>query len=223
MFTRNQVFKHKEVVSNLHVCCNGLGKMWASYIFHFFTRNSITTHTKKFNIFFCIIYFALSNIHFSALDNVKLLTKRNNYWSSLKIIIRKRHVCIDIRWPWKWNQYFYLGIWNDERTKIIFLPKFQLVTRLNSQNINETTLLMNSKTLICIWLLVFPIGIFQVSTPRKCSVLLYFRSLHDYRLPSTFIPLVHNSLGEMERCEKRAFQVLKMRKMKISWNIIPDA
>ena len=40
LFTRNRVFKHKGVVSNLHVCCNGLGKMWASYIFHFFTKNS---------------------------------------------------------------------------------------------------------------------------------------------------------------------------------------
>ena len=34
-FTCNRVFKHKEVVSNLHVCSNGLGKIWASYIFHF--------------------------------------------------------------------------------------------------------------------------------------------------------------------------------------------
>ena len=51
LFTRNRVFKHKEVVSKLHVCCNGLGKMWASYIFHFFTKNSNPTHMKKFNIF----------------------------------------------------------------------------------------------------------------------------------------------------------------------------
>ena len=41
---------------------------------------------------------------------------------SFKITIRKRHVYIDIRWPWKWNQYFYLGIWGVERSKIIFLP-----------------------------------------------------------------------------------------------------
>ena len=31
--------------------------------------------------------------------------------------------------------------------------------------------------------------------------------------------IIHNSLGEMERCEKRAFQLLKMRKNKISWNL----
>ena len=38
LFTRNRVFKHKGVVSILHVCCNGLGKMWASHIFHFFYK-----------------------------------------------------------------------------------------------------------------------------------------------------------------------------------------
>jgi len=32
---------------------------------------------------------------------------------------------------------FNLGIREDERSKIIFLPSFQLVTRLNSQNRNE--------------------------------------------------------------------------------------
>ena len=43
---RNPIFKHKGVVSKMHVCCNGLGKMWASYIFHFFTKNSIL-HTYE--------------------------------------------------------------------------------------------------------------------------------------------------------------------------------
>ena len=56
---------------------------------------------------------------------------------SFKITIRKGHVHIDNRWPWKWNQYFYLGIRVDERSKIIFLPSLQLVTRLNSQNRNK--------------------------------------------------------------------------------------
>ena len=96
---------------------------------------------------------------------------------------------------------------------------FQFVTRLNSQNRNETSLLMNSDTLICIWILAFPIGIIQVSTPRKWIFLLYFSSLHDYWPPTTLILLVHNSLGEMEWCEKRAFQLHKMRKIKGSWNI----
>ena len=162
MFTRNRVFKHKGVVSKLHVCCNGLGKMWASYIFIFFTKNS--KHTYENLIFFCIIYVAMSYIHFSGLDNVKMTCITQ---VSFKIIIRKRHVYIDIRWPWKRNQYFYLGIWEEERPKIIFLPSFQLLTRLNSQNRNETSLLINSDTLICIRILAFPIGIKQVSTPRK--------------------------------------------------------
>ena len=98
------------------------------------------------------------------------------------------------------------------------MPSFQLVTRLNSRNRNETSLLMNSDTLICIWILVFPIGIIQVSTPRKWSFLLYFSSLHDYWPLTILFSLVHKS-GEMERCEKSAFQLLKMRKNKISWNI----
>ena len=126
-FTQNRVFfKHKEVVSNLQVCSNGLGKMWASYIFPFFTRILTSTNRKKFNIF-CIIYVAIPNIHFSCLDNVKMTFITQ---VSFKITIRKIHVYIDIRWPWKWNQYSYLGIWEDERSKIIFLPSFQLVTWL---------------------------------------------------------------------------------------------
>ena len=53
----------------------------------------------------------------------------------------------------------------------------------------------------------------------KIKFLLYFSSLHDYWPPTTLISLVHNSFGEMVWCEKRAFQLLKMRKMKVKWNI----
>ena len=84
---------------------------------------------------------------------------------------------------------------------------------------NLTSLLINSDTLICIWILAFPIGIIQVSNPRKWSFLLYFSSFHDYWPPATLISLVHNSLGGMDWCENRAFQLLKMRKMKVSRNI----
>ena len=70
-----------------------------------------------------------------------------------------------------------ISIW--ELEKMTFwnntLPSFELVTRLNSQNRNETSLLMNSDTLICIWILAFPIDIIQVSTPRKWSF--YFISV----------------------------------------------
>ena len=104
----------------------------------------------------------------------KWLAKHISTKVSFKITIRKRHVCIHIRWHWKRNQDFYLGIWNDERTKIIFLLSFQLVTRLNSQNRIEISFIMDYDTFICIWILVFPIGIIQVSNPRKWSFLLYF-------------------------------------------------
>ena len=104
---------------------------------------------------------------FSGFDNAKWLAKHISTNVSFKITIRKRHVHIDILWTWKWNKYFCWGIREDERSKITFLPSFQLVTRLNSQNRNETSLLMNSDTLTCIWILAIPIGIIQVSTPRN--------------------------------------------------------
>ena len=92
------------------------GKCEPHTYFTFLQRILTFTHIKKFNIF-CIIYVAMSNIHFSGLDNVKMTCITQ---ISFKITIRKRHVYIDIRWPWKWNQYFYLAIWEDERSKIKF-------------------------------------------------------------------------------------------------------
>jgi len=67
----------------------------------------------------------------------KSLAKHISTKDLFKINNRKTRVYIDIRWLWIWNQYFYLGIWNVERTKIIFLLSFQFVTGLNSQNRNE--------------------------------------------------------------------------------------
>ena len=60
--------------------------------------------------------------------------------------------------------------------------------------------------------MVIPIGIIEVSNPTNMTFLLYFSYLHDSRTPSTRTTLVPTSWGEMERCEKRAFQLLKMRK-----------
>ena len=107
----------------------------------------------------------------------KWLAKHIGTKVSFKITIRIRHVYIDIRWPWKWKQNFYLGIWEDERSKIIFSPSFQLVTRLNSQKRNDKSLLMNCDTLICIWILAFPVGIIEVSTARKWSFFTLFQIL----------------------------------------------
>ena len=201
LFTRNRVFKQKKFFSNVHVCTNGLVKMCASKIFHFSRRILTTTHTKVYNIFVAYYMSRCPTFTFQPSIMSKWLAKHISTKVSFKITIRKRHVWIDIRWPWKWNQYFYLGIWNDERTKIIFLNSFQLVTRLNLQNRNETSLLINPDTFICVWILVFPIGIIQVSNPRIWSVLIYFTILHDYWPPSTLISLVHISLGALERYE----------------------
>ena len=52
----------------------------------------------------------------------------------------------------------------------------------------------------------------------KMIFLFYFSSFHDYWPPTTLFSLVHNS-GEMEWFETRAFQLLKIRKMKVSRNI----
>ena len=52
LFTNNRVFKHKEFVYHMHVCSNGLEKMWPSYTFHFATRILTSKHTKEFNISF---------------------------------------------------------------------------------------------------------------------------------------------------------------------------
>ena len=71
----------------------------------------------------------------------KCLAKHISTKVSFKFTVRKRHVYIDIGWLWIWNQYFYLGIRNDDRTKIIVLPSFQLVIRINSQNSNDTVLI----------------------------------------------------------------------------------
>jgi len=131
---------------------------------------------------------------------------------SFKITIRKGHVYIDIRWPWKCI-FGNLKWWTNQINIFAFISvryTFKFTEQKWSKFINELC------TLICIWMLAVPIGIIQLWTPRKWSFLLYFSSLHDYWLPTTLISLVHNSLCKMEWCEKRAFQLLKMRKMKVS-------
>jgi len=77
-------------------------------------------------------------INFQLLIISKCLAKHVSTNVSFKIPTRKRHVYIDIGWPWIWNRCFYLGIWNDDRTEMIALPSFLLATRLNSQITNET-------------------------------------------------------------------------------------
>jgi len=112
--------------------------MWASFIFNFSTIILNSTHTKVFNIFFALYMSRRSTINFQLSIMSKWLAKHISTKVSFKITIGKRHVYIDIRSPWIWNQYFNLGNWNDDCTKMIILPSFQFATWLNSQNTNET-------------------------------------------------------------------------------------
>jgi hypothetical protein len=137
LFRSNRLCKKEELVYNLHVCIRDIGKMDLHTHIHYSTR--ILASTKRKNlIFFRIIYVAMSNNQFSALDNVKMTCKHISTKITFKITPRKRYVYIDIGCTWISNQCFYLGIWNNDRTKMIVLPSFQLAKRLNSQNTNGT-------------------------------------------------------------------------------------
>ena len=96
---------------------------------------------------------------------------------------------------------------------------FQLAKRLNSQN-RKGSEFINELININLYMIIGNYNLNNwVSTPRKWKFWHYFSSIHDYWTPITWNSLVHNSWGEMERCEKRVFKLLKMRKKKISWNI----
>jgi len=202
LFTRNWLFKHKEVVSNLHVCSNGIGKIWVSCIFQFSTRNLSSTHTEEFKIFFAKYMTRSPTIKFQLSIMPKCLPKHRSTNVSFKITIRKRHIYIDIPWSWIWNQYFYLGIRNDERTKMIVLLSYQLATRLNSQNTYE--IVFHNE----IWHINLHMNN-GISTwhnsiyyrTRLKFLTSYISSLHDYWLPSTWNSLEHKTCSKMERCE----------------------
>ena len=89
----------------------------------------------------------MSNIHFSGHDNVKMTCITHTFPSNLLLGKDKFTLTfVDL------ENETSISILELEMTKykIIFLLSFQHVTRLNSQNVNETILLMNSDTLICI-------------------------------------------------------------------------
>ena len=58
------------------------GKCELHTYFIFLQRILTSTHMKKFNIF-CIIYVAISNIHFLGLDNVKMTYITHKFPSKL--------------------------------------------------------------------------------------------------------------------------------------------
>ena len=132
MFKSNRVFKQKEVVSNLHVCSNGLEKMWTSYTFQFL-QEYLPPHIRKNLKFFSQNMSRYPTINILLPIMSKWLAKDISTKVSFKITIRKIHVYIDIVWPWIWKQCFYLGIWNDDRTEMIVLASFHFATRLNSE------------------------------------------------------------------------------------------
>ena len=195
------------------ICSKGLAKMWPSYTFHFFTRIITSTHTKVFNILFESYMSRFPPVNFQLLIMSKCLVQRISTKVSFKITDKKRHVYIDIGWPWLWNQCFYLGIWNDDRTKIIVFPSFQLVTRLNSQNTNLTEFINEQLHINLFMNIGISIGIIENSTSRKYFFWLCFSSLYDYRHPSTWNPLyiprgakwddVNKVLFSSSKCEKR--------------------
>ena len=100
---------------------------------------------------------------------------------------------------------------------MILLSSFHLATRLNSEKINETDI--NEIWHINIFMNIGISDGHNKFEPHVNVVFDFFRSLQDFWPPSTWNSLVHISCGEMERCETRAFQLFKMRKKKISWNI----
>ena len=142
----------------------------------------------------------------------KCLAKHISTKVSFKCTIRKRHVYIDIGWPWIWNQYFYLGIWNDDRTIIIDLPSFQLVTRINSQNRNETEFIN------VLWhiILYMNIGISNWHNWSFHTTNMTFFSLFQFLtrfLTSKYLKIFSTCLvGRNAAMWTRAFQLLKIRK-----------
>ena len=70
----------------------------------------------------------------------------------------------------------YLGIWNDDCNKMIVLPSFQLPTRLNSQNSNETEILNEFWHINLCMDIGIPMGIIEIS-PQKMKFLTLFQFL----------------------------------------------
>ena len=84
------------------------------------------------------------------------------------------------------------------------------------------SLLLYSDSLFRIWILVFPICIIEVSTPRIWSFLIYFSSIHDFWNPRTWKSLIIHRGAKWSDVNNVLFSSLKCEK-KIIWNIKPSA
>ena len=172
------------------------GKCELHTYFTFLQRILTSTHMKKFNIFLQSMS-RCPTFTFQVSIMSKWLSKHISTKVSFKVTIRKRRVYIDIRWPWKWNRYFYLGFWEDERSKIIFSPSFQLITRLN--------LYMNIR--ISNW----HNSSFDFT---KINFFTLFQFLTRLLTSNHFNLIIHNSSGQMEWCENVLFSFSKCEKWK---------
>jgi len=94
----------------------------------------------------------------------------------IKIAIWNRHVFTWHRFTMNTKKYFqleYLKWWSYKNDSLALVSgRYTLKYTEHIWKINQ----MNSDTLNFIWIPVFSIGIFEVSTPRKWSVCLYIRS-----------------------------------------------
>ena len=150
----------------------------------------------------------------------KILAKHIITKDYLKIAVWTRHVCIWHSFTKNTKHYFqlaYLKWWSYKNDSFAFVSgrytiKFtEHLGNLIQNELWHIKLYMN--TGISNW------HMYEVSTLQKWSICLYFSSIHNYSSPNTWNYLLRNYWSEIERCEKRAFQLLKMRKMNFSWNI----
>ena len=153
----------------------------------------------------------------------KWLAKHISTKASFKITSRKRHVYIDICCPWIWNQCFLLGIWNDDRTKMIVFPSFQLATRLNSQNTNETEFI-NELWLINLFMII---GIsnwhnwsFDLTKMLFLTLFQFLTRLLTSKHLQHFITYLVGRNGTMW---KTCISALQNSKKTICWNVKPSA
>ena len=149
----------------------------------------------------------------------KWLAKHISTKVSFIFTIRKSHVYIDIGCPWIWNKYFYLGIWIDDRTKIIVLPSFQIVTQINSQSRYEIVFIN------VLWHinLYMNIGIsnwhnwsFDTTIRRFYTLFQFLTRFLTSEYVKSFSTYFVRRNGAVWI---RGFQLLKRRKKKINWNI----
>jgi hypothetical protein len=97
-------------------------------------------------------------------------------------------------------------------------PSFPFATRLNSQNRIETEFINEHWHLFFTWILVYPFGIIEDSSPRNevfhlFQIVIWLRSFKYLKLFSTYL------VGRKGAMGKTCFSAPQNGKMKISLNI----